>query len=119
MVVRVKGGRVYLQTSYNDDLRQGAKALGGRWDPKAAAWVFDARDEQRVRDLARAVFGSDVTWEVRVTARRSGDPFNSGPGVGLGGLSHDEAQQFAQEQEKQFREIGNYDIVEVSIEKER
>lgn len=52
-------GRIALCTPYNPDLPAQAKALGGRWDATSRAWTFDARDEERVRDLARTVFGTD------------------------------------------------------------
>jgi hypothetical protein len=49
----------YLITPYNPDLPRRAKAIGGRWDAGRKAWTFDTRDEQRVRDLARAIYGTD------------------------------------------------------------
>ncbi len=44
---------------YNASMPDQAKAMGGRWDTSRKAWVFDARDEQRVRDMVRSIYGTD------------------------------------------------------------
>lgn len=73
--VNVENGEVYLASPYNAGLPAEAKKIGGRWDGTSRRWRFDARDEERVRDLARAVFGTDgratgQTVTVRVNASR-------------------------------------------------
>ena len=40
-----------------------ARNLGGKWNPSAAAWIFDVRDEERVRDLLMEVYGTDGSPE--------------------------------------------------------
>lgn len=59
ITVTTEGGKTRLVSPYNASLPAKARALGGRWNRDAAAWQFDARDEQRVRDLAREIFGTD------------------------------------------------------------
>lgn len=48
-----------LRAPWSPELPPLARAAGGRWDAAAKAWAFDARDEARVRDIAREVYGSD------------------------------------------------------------
>ncbi|MBG6214311.1 hypothetical protein RCH23_002133 [Cryobacterium sp. CAN_C3] len=50
-----------LSAPYNPGLASRAKELGGRWKPEAKCWVFASLDEQRVRELAREMFGTDGT----------------------------------------------------------
>ncbi|MFH8350221.1 hypothetical protein [Streptomyces sp. NPDC018045] len=52
-------GRIALVSPYNADMVQSCKDLGGKWDQAAKCWHFDSRDEDRVRELAREVFGTD------------------------------------------------------------
>ena len=44
---------------YDPGFPAGAKQLGGRWDPAEHCWLFDPRDEQRVRDLCKRIYGTD------------------------------------------------------------
>lgn len=44
-------------TPYHPDFPSSARALGGRW--VAPTWLFDQRDEQRVRDLCIDIWGTD------------------------------------------------------------
>lgn len=66
-------GGIAVSCPYNADFVAGAKRLGGKW--KGGAWVFDTRDEERVRDLLRTVYGTDGapvdTVDVRITIRAS------------------------------------------------
>lgn len=66
--------KVVLSTPYHPNLPSRAKALGGKFNPQNKTWVFDARDEQRVRDLAREIFGTDGSpiTEPLVTVKFSG-----------------------------------------------
>jgi hypothetical protein len=52
-------GRTTLHADYHPALPDRAKAIGGRWNATQKAWVFDARDEDRVRALARLIYGTD------------------------------------------------------------
>lgn len=49
------GDYVVLTSPYHPDLPSSAKAIGGRWS--GYAWYFDARDEERVRSLAKDIYG--------------------------------------------------------------
>lgn len=51
--------RVVLQAPYHPECPAWAKEIGGRWDRDLKVWHFDVRDEGRVRELARAVYGTD------------------------------------------------------------
>lgn len=57
--IKTDGLTVQLHSPYDATLIRRAKELGGRWSAAARAWSFDSRDENRVRDLARSVFGTD------------------------------------------------------------
>lgn len=81
--IEIDGTEVTLHAPYNESLPPAARALGGRWDAKHKAWTFDARDEERVRDLARKTFGTDgspetagdlVTVRVRLIDHLIGQP---------------------------------------------
>lgn len=78
MQVRVErtGDAVILLAPYHPSLPERAKALGGRWNGRA--WQFDVRDEARVRELARSIYGTDgadnpelVTIRVTITGREA------------------------------------------------
>lgn len=58
---------IRVQSPYNSEFVRDAKRLGGKWRDKQ--WVFDARDESRVRDLCRRVYGTDGTVSDTVTLR--------------------------------------------------
>lgn len=83
------GGRLSVYTPYDPTFPAAAKELGGRWDAMDRAWTFDARDEQRVRDLVRSIYGtdgSDATDEAQlVTVRVNMDDVRSGQELRLAG----------------------------------
>jgi len=61
-VQTANGGKVLAITSpYNADFVAGARELGGKFanTDSFRGWFFDPRDEQRVRALLIAVYGSD------------------------------------------------------------
>ncbi|MCL2089864.1 MAG: hypothetical protein FWH11_01340 [Micrococcales bacterium] len=67
--IETTGDKVTLTGPYNTRLGPRAARIGGRWDPSGRRWVFDARDEARVRDLAREIYGTaDDLVTVRVAA---------------------------------------------------
>ena len=68
--VRVDGGLLTVSSPYNQEYVAAARRLGGRWDPRATVWRFDAREEQRVRDLLRQVYGTDGTSAVETVTVR-------------------------------------------------
>lgn len=54
---------------FNARFNERAVKLSGRWNPVKRAWVFDTRDEQRVRDLLIEIYGTDGTPTETVTIR--------------------------------------------------
>lgn len=72
VAVRTDQTHTYLQSPYHPHLPDRARALGGAFDAGSKCWRFSARDEQRVRDLAREIYGTDGaaadrTVDVRIT----------------------------------------------------
>lgn len=59
MNVRIQGGQVYVTSPYNERFVNAAPQLGGKWDRDAREWVFDARDEERVRNALAEAYGHD------------------------------------------------------------
>lgn len=57
--VIIESGEAILTSPYNPDVPSKAKAIGGRWHPSTKTWRFDARDEDRVLELARSIYGTD------------------------------------------------------------
>lgn len=51
--------RVQVHTPYHPHFPQRARALGGRWDNSCRCWMFDRRDEGRIRELCREIYGTD------------------------------------------------------------
>ncbi len=66
--VDVSATAVTLTAPYDPSLPGKAKALGGYFDGVTKAWTFDVRDEMRVRDLARDIYGTDGTVTVGSSA---------------------------------------------------
>ena len=59
--IETKNGKLTAYSPYNPDLPGPAKKLGGKWSPADKAWTFDPRDEARVRELYRSIYGTDGT----------------------------------------------------------
>lgn len=57
ITISVSDKNIRVASPYNPEFVAGAKRLGARWS--APVWIFDARDEDRVRDLCREVYGDD------------------------------------------------------------
>lgn len=51
--------QIILNSPYHPALPKRARELGGKWD--GDYWIFDARDEERVRNMVRDIFGTDGT----------------------------------------------------------
>jgi len=68
--VTCDGNRVTLNGSYHPNLPTAAKRLGGRWDGARKTWTFDARDEERVRKMARRIYGTDGSAPVQLITVR-------------------------------------------------
>lgn len=73
ITITTQGRKIHVTTPYHPDFRDAARQqLGGDWS--AGKWVFDVRDEQRVRDLCKQIYGTDGTPCPVVDARvRLGD----------------------------------------------
>ncbi|MEU1078194.1 MULTISPECIES: hypothetical protein [unclassified Streptomyces] len=59
--VTTENGKTTVRSPYHPGWPSEARALGGKWNAAEKAWVFDARDEERVRQLARDTYGTDGT----------------------------------------------------------
>ncbi|MEU4410792.1 helix-turn-helix domain-containing protein [Streptosporangium sp. NPDC023963] len=59
ITVTTENGQTSVCSPYDTTFVTKAKTIGGRWNGPAKAWQFDARDENRVRDLLREVYGTD------------------------------------------------------------
>lgn len=78
ITVRTQAKTVTVTAPYHPDFVTGARNLGGKWNKPD--WTFDARDEQRVRELCVTVYGTDgsatETVDVQVSVdHRSDNPF--------------------------------------------
>ncbi len=63
VVVTVEEKWVTLKAPFNADLAPAARDIGGWWVASAKVWRFDLRDESRVRNLCREIYGSDGSPE--------------------------------------------------------
>lgn len=70
ITITTENGKTVLASPYHPDLPAQARKLGGRFNRASSTWVFDARDEARVRDLARAVYGTDGETAVELVTVR-------------------------------------------------
>lgn len=59
--LQVRHDQLQVRSPINPLFGQRAKKIGGRWDPREAAWVFDARVDDKVRALCIDCYGNDGT----------------------------------------------------------
>jgi DNA repair protein RadC len=52
-----RDGKIIVSSPYHSQFPARARQLGGTWDAGRLIWLFDARDEGRVRALCEEVFG--------------------------------------------------------------
>lgn len=65
VTITTSGNVTRVRSPINELFIIQAKKLGGKWTHEGGVWEFDARDEQRVRDLSVRYYGSDgVTDDV-------------------------------------------------------
>jgi excisionase family DNA binding protein len=84
--ITTEGTKTTLTSPYHPDLPAAARKLGGRFDGATKAWKFDARDESRVRDLARQVYGTDGDTAIElVTVRLDLDRLSDAPNLWFAG----------------------------------
>lgn len=67
--VIINNGKIKVASPYNKFFVLQARNLGGRWKSAEKVWEFDVRDEERVRDLCREVYGNDGQTTDTVTLR--------------------------------------------------
>lgn len=60
--VIVEDDKIYTSTPYSNDFVTEARKLG-RWNAHSRQWIFDIRDESRVRKLITDVYGVDTDQE--------------------------------------------------------
>lgn len=56
---------ICVGSPYNPYLPSRAKKIGGKWNPTGKCWSFDIRDEARVEELYRSIYGQ---WDSEVAA---------------------------------------------------
>lgn len=61
MKVKRTAHQIQVESPYNPDLPASARRLGGKWDGTKKIWFFDLRDEARVEELYRSIYGE---WPV-------------------------------------------------------
>lgn len=79
--ITTEDGKLYLSSPYHPNLPAQARQIGGKFHRASSSWVFDPRDEQRVRELAHAIYGTDGTATQFVTIRVHLDKYRNGPGL--------------------------------------
>jgi len=57
MKITTENNKLVVRSPYHPDFVTGARKLNGKWND--VAWLFDTRDEQRVRSLMVKVYGTD------------------------------------------------------------
>ena len=57
MKIQTANGKTVVESPYHPLFVSGARALNGKYSE--GTWSFDARDESRVRELCREVYGTD------------------------------------------------------------
>lgn len=67
-------GKTTLKSPYNPELPPKARKIGGKF--AYGLWHFDARDEQRVRDIAIEVYGTTGTPSETKTVRINMDDYD-------------------------------------------
>lgn len=65
--IKTAGGALECRSPYNAIFVERARNLGGKF--RGGAWYFDARDESRVREVCREVYGSDGLTSDTITLR--------------------------------------------------
>lgn len=68
-VFKTQSGKLAARTPYHPDLPKRFKALGGKWNDMSRVWVFDLRDEERVRAVVEEIFGSLIPSGRKVSLR--------------------------------------------------
>lgn len=78
--IKIEGTKLSVTSPYHPDFPAAARKLGGKW--QSPAWVFDARDEERVRKLCVRVYGTDGSAPADVLTVRCSAALCDGDGNG-------------------------------------
>jgi len=73
-----QGGRIVVGTPYHPNFPARARLLGGDWDALRHVWIFDAREDDRVRSLCREIYGTDEVAPIPVAKGQGGNEFSEG-----------------------------------------
>jgi DNA repair protein RadC len=76
-----QGGRIVVGTPYHPNFPARARLLGGDWDALRHVWIFDAREDDRVRSLCREIYGTDGTLPIRDADGSGRNEFSEGPAL--------------------------------------
>jgi len=69
-------GRIVVGSPYHPNFPARARLLGGDWDARRHVWIFDAREDDRVRSLCREIYGTDGAAGVAPTPHPAGQSRN-------------------------------------------
>src|ERR1700751_4430137 len=76
-----QGGRLVVGTPYHPNFPARARLLGGDWDALRHVWIFDAREDDRVRSLCREIYGTDGTAPIPDAGGPRRNEFSEGPAI--------------------------------------
>jgi DNA repair protein RadC len=74
-------GRIVVGTPYHPNFPARARLLGGDWDALRHVWIFDAREDDRVRSLCREIYGTDGTVPIPDADGPGRNEFSEGPAL--------------------------------------
>ena len=74
-------GRIVVGTPYHPNFPARARLLGGDWDALRHVWIFDAREDDRVRSLCREIYGTDGVVPIPDTDGPGRNEFSEGPAL--------------------------------------
>jgi hypothetical protein len=110
----VKPGRegkfALVFSPYHPALVKSAQGLNGKWQSSNSLWRFDIRDEERVREIVRTVFGTDGSTPVEVCDVEMIITGNNGSGAQLFALG----REIASRSERDARVKLGYGVTVVS-----
>lgn len=78
--LETQGEKLIVKAPFHPEMSPKARDLGGKWDSKQSVWTFDPRDEQAVREMLIALFGTDgspvatTTVLHEVTTKEAAEP---------------------------------------------
>jgi DNA repair protein RadC len=79
-----KDGRLAVRSPYHPNFPARARLLGGEWDATRRVWIFDAREDDRVRALCCEIYGTDTAdgkTMLPPTGERGRNEFSEGAAI--------------------------------------